>query len=430
MLNLDIIRNETKRVKQAAIDKGVSVDIDKLLELDGNRRNLQMKADDLRAERNAHAATLKGGRPSDEQIEKGKKLKEQIAEIEDELNPIEEDFIEMWRKVPNLPSDDTPVGKTEEDNKVLRQWGEKPKLANPLDHQQLGEKLDLIDKERAAKVSGARFAYLKNELVLMQFALLQYCYGFLTNQSKMQEIADKFGIDVETTAFMPVLPPMMLRTDAYQATSRLKPDEVTFKLANDDLWLIGSAEHSLVPINMGETLQESELPKRMAGYSTSFRREVGSYGQDTNGILRMHHFDKLEIESFTTADKSAAEHELFIAIQEHVNQSLELPYQVVIKCSGDMGGPNIRGVDIETWFPSQNRYRETHSADYIGDYQARSLQTKVQMEDGKKELIHTNDATVFSQRTLIAILENYQTEDGRVRIPKVLQTYVGKEIIG
>ena len=193
MLNLDIIRNETKRVKQAAIDKGVSVDIDKLLELDGNRRNLQMKADDLRAERNAHAATMKGGRPSDEQIEKGKKLKEQIAEIEDELNPIEEDFIEMWRKVPNLPSDDTPVGKTEEDNKVLRQWGEKPKLANPLDHQQLGEKLDLIDKERAAKVSGARFAYLKNELVLMQFALLQYCYGFLTNQSKMQEIADKFA---------------------------------------------------------------------------------------------------------------------------------------------------------------------------------------------------------------------------------------------
>lgn len=430
MLNLDIIRNETKRVKQAVIDKGANVDIDKLLELDSNRRSLQMKADDLRAERNIHATTMKGGRPSAEQIEKGKKLKEQIAEIEEELNPIEIEFVGLWRNVPNLPSDDTPVGKTEEDNKVLRQWGEKPELANPLDHQQLGEKLDLIDKQRAAKVSGARFAYLKNELVLMQFALLQYCYSFLTDQTKMQEIADKFGIDVEATTFMPVLPPMMLRTDAYQATSRLKPDEVTFKLANDDLWLIGSAEHSLVPMNMGETLPESELPKRMAGYSTSFRREVGSYGQDTNGILRMHHFDKLEIESFTTADKSAAEHELFIAIQEHVNQSLELPYQVVVKCTGDMGGPNIRGVDIETWFPSQNRYRETHSADYIGDYQARSLQTKVQMEDGKKELIHTNDATVFTQRTLIAILENYQTEDGRVRIPKVLQTYVGKEIIG
>ena len=430
MLDIDVIRNQTAKVKKATNDKSADVDIDKLLELDESRRSLQLKADELRAQRNAHAASMKGTRPSDDQVEKGKKLKQDIAQLEDRLAPIDHEFIQLWRKVPNLPSDDTPVGQTEADNKVLRQWGDKPQIANPLDHQALGEKLDLIDKDRAARVSGARFAYLKNELVMMQFALLQYCYSFLMDKTKLQTIADKAGLGIETKPFIPMLPPMMLRTEPYQATSRLKPDEVTFKLANYDLWLIGSAEHSLVPINMGETLPESELPKRMAGYSTSFRREVGSYGQDTTGILRMHHFDKLEIESFTTADKSADEHELFIAIQEYVNQSLELPYQVVIKCTGDMGGPNIRGVDIETWFPSQNRYRETHSADYIGDYQARSLQTKVQRETGKKELIHTNDATVFTQRTLIAILENYQTDDGRVRIPKVLQTYLGKEIIG
>ena len=428
MLNLETIRTQTDVVKKAAKDKGVDVDVDRLLELEEQSRSLQKQIDDLRAERNAHAASLKAGKPSPEQIETGKKLKADIAELEDKSEPIASEFKKLWREVPNLPSEDTPIGDSEDQNKVLRQWGDKPELTDPKDHQTLGEQLDLIDKERAVRVSGARFAYLKNELVLMQFGLVQFCLGILTNQQKLEEIAQNAGLDITVTPFTPVLPPMMLRTDSYEATGRLKPDDVTFKLNNDDLWLIGSAEHSLVPMYMGETIPST--PTRMVGYSSSFRRELGSYGQDTAGILRMHHFDKLEIESFTSAEDSAAEHEFFIAIQEHVVQQLELPYQVVLKCTGDMGGPNIRGVDIETWMPSQNRYRETHSADYIGDYQCRGLETKYETPEGKKAFAHTNDATVFAQRTLIAILENYQTDDGKIRVPKILQTYLGKEIIG
>jgi len=261
---------------------------------------------------------------------------------------------------------------------------------------------------------------------MLQNALMQFALSVLTNQETLRQIADGAGLDVSDKPFIPVAPPLMMRTDAYEATARLKPDDVTFKLANDDLWLIGSAEHSLCAYYMNETLKAEELPVRFAGYSTSFRREVGSAGQDTTGILRMHHFDKMEMESFTDAETSRNEHEFMIAIQEYLMQQLGLSYQIVLKCTFDMGAPNLRGVDVETWMPSQKLYRETHSADYMGDYQARGLKTKYVKEDGNKEFAHTNDATAFAAgRTLIAIIENYQTAEGDVIVPEKLRPFMG-----
>jgi seryl-tRNA synthetase len=222
----------------------------------------------------------------------------------------------------------------------------------------------------------------------------------------------------------------MMRTKAYEATSRLKPDDITFRLANDDLWLTGSSEHSMCAYYMNDTIDASELPVRFVGYSPAFRREVGSAGKDTRGILRVHQFNKLEMESFTSAETSRDEHEFMIAIQEYLMQQLELPYQVMLKCTFDMGGPNARGVDIETWMPGQKAYRETHSADYITDYQTRGLNTKIKTSEGSRELAHTNDATALADRTLIAIIENFQNEDGSVNVPKVLQPYMnGKTVV-
>jgi seryl-tRNA synthetase len=209
----------------------------------------------------------------------------------------------------------------------------------------------------------------------------------------------------------------------------LNAQEQTYKLEDDDLWLNASAEHSMAPMYQGEVIDEAELPLRFAGYATSFRREAGTYGKDTEGIFRLHQFDKLEMESFTVGEQSLDEHLFMVAIQEYLMSQLELPYQVIMKCTADIGKPNARGVDINTWLPGQQKYRETHTADLITDYQTRRLQTRVRRTSGELELAHTNDATGFSQRPLVAILENYQQADGSVRVPAVLQKYYGGEVL-
>ena len=281
----------------------------------------------------------------------------------------------------------------------------------------------MIDKERAAKVAGARFAYIKGDLVKLQFALIQFGLDVLTNEEILKQIIKDNKLKVSSKPFVPVLPPAVAQTAVYEATGRLNKEEVTYKLADDDLWLNASAEHTLAPMHMNEILEEKDFPVRYVGYTTAFRREAGTYGKDTEGIFRLHQFDKLEMESFSTADESLQEHLFMIAVQEYLMQALKLPYQVVLKCTGEIGGPNARGVDIETWLPSQKQYRETHTADYITDYQARRLKTRVRRDNGEVELVHTNDATAFSQRPLIAIIENYQTKDGNFEIPDVLESY-------
>ena len=423
MLDIQFIRDHQKEIAKAIKHKGSKANLKRLLELDEHRRQLIGNLDELRAKRNKLAQKQAGKLVADE-LDAGKDLKERIGEIETQLEPVQIAFDEELYRIPNLPSDDTPVGDSEDQNKVLVTWGGKPKFDfEPKPHWEMTR---FIDEPRAVRLSGKRFAFLKGGLVKLQFALVQYGFDTLTDQAILEQIAKADGLDVSTKPFLPMLPPVMMRTAAYKATGRLKPEEVTFKLADDDLWLTGSSEHTMCAYFLGETIPEADLPFRMVGYNTAFRREVGSAGKDTRGIIRQHQFDKLEMESLTTPEESRLEHEFMIAIQQYLMQQLEMPYQLIHKSTHDMGDPNIRGVDVETWMAGQGVYKETHTADYIGDYQARGLGTKLQRSGGGKELVHTNDATVFAQRTLIAILENNQMADGKVKVPKVLRAYLNE----
>ncbi len=429
MLDILYIRQNRDIVKKAATDKNVSVDIDKLLTLDNDRRDLQQSIEKLRKERNEVSAQMKGGAPSPELVNEGRRIKDSLREAEAALEPVEREYWPLLKSVPNIPTSDVPVGTSEADNVVAKTVGDKPVFDfEPKNHWQLAEKREWIDKERASKVAGARFAYLKGDLVLLWFALVQYGLQVLTSQEALHSIADAAGLDVSTKPFTPVLPPAVANTKAYEATARLNKEEQTYKLADDDLWLNASAEHVLAPMYMNEILNEDQLPIRMVGFTTAFRREAGTYGKDQEGILRMHQFDKLEMESFTTKEVSMNEHLFMVAIQEYLMQQLELPYQVLLKCTADIGGPNARGVDLEVWLPGQNKYRETHTADYMSDYQTRRLQTRVRRASGELELTHTNDATALAMRPLIGILENYQQADGSVKIPTVLQSLMGGRV--
>lgn len=427
MLDIQYIRENPQLVQEKATQKGYSVDISSLLKLDDDRRELMAKADELRQRRNELAHVTKGGRPTSEQIEQGKDLKTKLAELEDRLRVTEEEFFVALKKVPNMPLGYVPVGNSEEDNVVEKTVG-KPTKFNfaPKNHAQIEEMRGWLDKERAAKIAGSRFAYLKGDLVRLQFALLQWGMDTLTDEKTLQKIIDDARLQVSAKPFTPVIPPAMVRTEPYAATARLNREEVTYKIEQDDLWLNASAEHSLAPMYWNEILPESELPIRYIGYSTSFRREAGTYGKDMEGTFRLHQFDKLEMESFTTPETGLEEHKLMVAIQEYFMQQLNIPYQLLQKCTFDIGGPNAAGVDINAWLPGQNKYRETHTADYMTDYQARRLQTRVRRADGSVELVHTNDATAFAMsRAPIAIIENYQNEDGTVTVPDVLRPYLG-----
>lgn len=426
MLDIQFIRENTQKVKDAAAAKNVQVDVDELLRLDEKRRQILQEVEKLRKARNETAAQMKNGQPSPELIAEGKRIKESLAELEGQLDPIEVDYKKLLLAVPNIMEDDVPLGGNESDNKVLETVGEKPDFSfQPKSDAELGLEKDFIDKERAAKVAGSRFAYLKNDLVLLQFALINFVMHSLSDEAVIKQIVSENNLDVSTKPFIPILPPQLIKTDIYEQSARLNSDEVTYKLADDELWLNASAEHSLCTMFAGETLPAEQLPLRYLGYATSFRREAGTYGKDTEGIFRMHQFDKLEMESFSLSEASRQEHEFMIAVQKWLMNQLGLPYQVVAKCSADVGKPNLRGVDIETWMPAQGEYRETHTADYIGDYQTRRLKITTKRGD-KTELVHTNDATAFAMsRILKAVLENNQQEDGTVKVPNVLQPFMG-----
>jgi len=425
MIDIELLRKEPDRVRKAAKEKNHDPKVvDEFLKLDDEWRKLAKSIGDKRAEQK------KASEKRD--IETGKRLKEEVKGLEERSAELEKKREAVWLTIPNLPSDDTPVGKDDSENKVLRKMGEPKKFDfEPKDHVALGEALGVIDMESAGKISGNRFTFLKGDLARMEFAIIQYTMETLGNEKVIESIAKGVKPGYRHGTFVPVVPPVMIRPEVFQRMGRLEPKEDRYHIPSDDLWLIGSAEHTLGPLHMDQTIPEEKLPIRYLGFSTAFRREAGSYGKDVRGILRLHQFDKLEMESFTVPEDGVTEQEFFVAIQEYLMWSLELPYQVVICCTGDQGDPDARHLDIETWIPSQKKYRETHSADYMGDYQARRLGTRVRRKDGKTELVHMNDATAFAiGRTLIAIMENYQTKEGTIHVPKVLQKYVGKEVIG
>lgn len=427
MIDIQFVRDNPELVKEKAEAKGYDVDIQKLLGLDNERRELLQSVDEIRARRNDNAARMKGGKPEQSAIEEGKLIKAELTKKEAMLSEIEDSFNKALKSVPNMPLENVPFGKTEDDNQVVYEWGDKPNFDfEPKNHAEIAETKDWLDKERAARVSGARFAYIKGDLVKLQFALLFWISDVLTDEDKIKAIIAEFGLEeVDSKPFNPVLPPAMVRTEPYEASGRLDAEEVTYKLADDDLWMNASAEHSLCTMYMGEVLPYDNLPVRYLGYSTSFRREAGSYGKDTEGIFRMHQFDKLEMESFSTKEQGPKEHLLLVAIQEYILRQLKLPYRKLQKCTADIGKPNAQGVDMDTWLPSQQQYRETHTADYMTDFQARGLKTRTKSTNGL-EFVHTNDATALAMgRGMVGIIENYQTVEGDVVIPEVLRTYMG-----
>lgn len=424
MLDINFIRENAEKVKKATKAKNIDDSIvDRILDVDKKRRELLQEVEILRSKRNKFTK---------DDITEGKKLKVELNEKEDGLKQVEEDFKKLLWKIPNIFADDVPVGKDESENKVIRKWGDPTKFDfEPKDHVELGRSLGIIDSETAGKVTGTRFTYLKGDAVLLQNALYQFALSVLTDEKELKKIVDKVEKGYSSKPFTPVVPPLFINPIVYEKMARLSPEtEIErYAIPRDNQYLIGSAEHTLGPMHIDEVLEEKDLPIRYFAFTAAFRREAGSYGKDTRGILRQHQFDKVEMETFVTAKEGNKEQEFLVGIQEYLMSELGLPYQVVAICTGDMGSPDFRQIDIETWMPSENKYRETHSSDYNTDYQSRRLNTKIRTKDGN-EFAHMNDATAFAMgRTIIAILENFQQKDGSVLIPKVLQKYMGKEKI-
>jgi len=423
MLDIRFIKDNAELIKANNQSRGVDVDVSRLIRLYNEKLKLQKELEAWRSEKNKHSKA----KPTQAVINKLRKLGEAMSKHEAKVRLIDEEMHSLIYQIPNLNMPDVPIGKDASDNKVLRSWGDKPKFDfKPLDHVDLGKNLDIIDTETSAQVAGTRFNYLKNEAVWLQFALIQFTLETLTTKDNLDKIANEFNLTVDTRPFIPVIPPDMIKPDIYTKMARLNEgDEDKYYLAKDDVYLIGSAEHTVGPMHMDKIFAEKNLPLRYIAYSTSFRREAGAYGKDTRGILRVHQFDKLEIESFIIPEDAVKEQDFIVAIQEYLVRSLNLPYQVILLCSGDMGLPDARQIDIETWMPGQNRYRETHTSDLMTDYQSRRLNTKVKRQTGELNYVHMNDATAFAiGRMLIAILENNQQADGSIIIPKILHKYL------
>ncbi|MBI2013883.1 MAG: serine--tRNA ligase [Candidatus Colwellbacteria bacterium] len=405
MLDVNLIRKEKDLVKEGVKRKNISPKIvDDFLALDERWKTLTAQLDNLRRDR----SFIKEGPSLD-----AKNLKSQIKQLDAEIKEVSEKRNKTLVLIPNIPANVAPVGKDESGNVVLREVGEKPNFKfKPKDYMALAG--NMINMESAGQVSGSRFGYILGDLVLLEFSLVQLA---------MDKLVEK--------GFIPVVPPVMVKPEIMKAMGKVKfiEGDDAFHVAKDNLYLVGSSEHSIGPLHMDSVLDGKSLPRRYAGFSTCFRREAGSYGKDTKGILRVHQFDKVEMFSFTKPEDSEKEHQFLLGIQEELMQVLKLPYQVIANCTGDMGFGDYKQFDIEVYLPGQGKYRELCSTSNTTDYQARGLNIKYR-EGEKKDFVHTLNATAFAiGRTLIAILENYQNEDGGVTIPKALQGYVKKKKI-
>lgn len=431
MIDLKYLREHRQAVREGAAKKGVSLDVDAILALDTEHRELTQTIERLRAEMNMQSkmiGTLRGGEKNDA-IEKTYSTKTGLKKAEADLAPIEARLTETLYTIPNLPFDNVPVGDDETGNTILTENGKKqPFSFQPKAYDELAHALDLIDTDRAAKTSGTRFGYLKGPLAILEWGIVLFTMRRLSDNAWLKRVAK----DVPPTPFIPMVPPVMIRPEIFRAMGKLDPgqEEERYFLNKDNLYLVGSAEHSIGPYYAEETLDEKALPVRFIGFSTCFRREAGSYGKDTKGIIRVHQFDKLEMFSYAHPDRSRDEHRFFLAVQEALMQELELPYRVMAICTGDMVWTDAEQFDLETWLPGQRNgkgeYRETHSTSNSTDFQARRLNTRFRSSKGKTAFVHTINGTAFAiGRTLVAILENYQTANGDIAIPEVLQPFCG-----
>lgn len=416
MLDLKIIRENPDKIKENCKNRLIEVDIDRLLELDEQRRGLISKIDILRAERNTSSKT----KPTPEVIEKMKSIGEKIIILETQIELLEKELRQLWLKVPNLTHPDVVVSFNENDNPILEVIKEPNKFNfQPLDHVQLGEKLDLIDFNRATKVSGTKFYYLKNELAILEFSLIQYAL----------EIVCKHG-------FIPFSTPDLAKAEVLENLGFNPRGESTqvYNIMDTELCLIGTSEITMGGYHMNETLNEEDLPKKYVAVSHCFRTEAGSYSKYAKGMFRVHQFTKVEMFQYVAPEQSEIAHQEILSIEKEIFNGLEIPYRIVDHCTADLGGPSIRTFDLEAWMPGKSAkdgsetgdWAEITSTSNCTDYQARGLNIKYKSKDGKTDYLHMLNGTAIAiGRAMIAIMENQQQADGSILIPKALQKYCG-----
>jgi seryl-tRNA synthetase len=414
MLDIQFIRENKELVQKAAKNKNIDIDIDELLALDEKRREIQRKGDELRTRKNEIAEALKDdAQRTPEMIEEGKKIKDELAALEN--NEITTAFQELMLKVPNIPSNDTPIGPDESSNEEVKVVGEIPQFDFEIkDHIELGTSLNILDLERGVKVSGFRGYILKNEGAQMHFALLQYVFNKLISKG-----------------FSPMTAPAIVREEALMGMGQFPAHKAeVFTLATSEgeepKYLAGTAEVGLLGQFSDEIVQKSELPLKLVGFSPCYRSEAGSHGKDTKGLYRVHEFMKVEQLIIAEADmgKGFELHEELLAISEEILQDLKIPYHVIITATGDQGQGKVKMYDIESWMPARGKYGETHSNSFLSDWQARRANIRYKDGNEMKYVYTLNNTAIALPRVLVALWENYQNADGSVSIPEVLVPYM------
>jgi seryl-tRNA synthetase len=428
MIDVALLRDEPEVLKASLQRRAVDIDVEMLIEMDQHRREVRTGAESLRAEQRLSGKKIAQLQGDEKQaaIAVMARVSEDYRAALAEADELDAGFDRIWMTIPNPVHESVPFGHSEEDNLEVKTWGEIPDFGfEPKDHLDLGRALGIIDVDRAVRLSGSRFSYLKGAAAMMEFALIRYTMDHLAG-----------------AGFTPVIPPVLVKEDAVLGTGFFPAgrDQVyavgvdeqgNGEVESDLLFLAATAEIPLAGLHMDEILDEADLPLRYAGFSTCFRREAGTYGKDTRGMFRVHQFDKVEMFSYSHPDRTWEEHEYLVAQEEAIIQGLEIPYRMVNVCTGDLGDPAAKKLDIEAWMPGQGRYREITSCSNTTDFQARRLRIRFKGATGENRLVHTLNGTgVAVGRTLIALLENHQQEDGSVRVPDALVPYTGFEQIG
>ena len=420
MLDPKLIKENPQIIREMLKSRNIEFDLDGLIDLDKQRREFILKTDELRKKKNQVALEIsqkkKDGKDATKILDEMKKISKELSELELPQDEIEKKYMHLALTIPNLVHQSVPISKDNSANKEIKVWGNIPEFDFKVnDHIEISEKLDLVDLERAAKVAGARFYYLKNDLVRLNQALIHYALEFLVEKN-----------------YSLIQPPYMINHQSMEGAVITDDfEDVIYKIQDEDLYMIGTSEHAMAAMHSGEIIEGNDLPLRYAGISPCFRKEAGAHGRDQKGIFRVHQFDKIEQFVFTRPEDSWKEHERMLAITEEFYQNLEIPYKVILLSSGDMGKISAKTYDIEAWMASQNTYREIVSCSNCLDFQSRRLKIRFREKTNEEtKYLHTlNSTLIATSRVLVSIMENFQNKDGHFTIPTVLQKYMGQDTI-
>jgi len=416
MLDPAILKDNLELLESNISRRNLEIDVNHLISLNEERKSLRFNAEQKRSQQKELGKQIANADENEKEdlLNKASELSNEVKLLFEQVDKKDEEFQNLWVKIPNLISKTSPDGKSDENNLEIKKVGNVKEIPNPKDHLEIASKLNLIDVEKASEVSGSRFAYLFGDLVKIEFSLVSWALNKLSEKG-----------------FTPTVPPVLVRENALYGTGFFPDDaEQVYEIPNDDLYLVGTSEVPLAALHTNEIINMEDLPIRYAGFSTCFRREAGTYGKDTTGIFRVHQFDKVEMFSFCNPEKSEEEHEFILSVEEELLQSLEIPYRVVDVCAGDLGASAAKKYDIEAWIPSQNTYREVTSCSNTTSFQARRLNIRAKSE-GETSILHTLNGTAIAVgRILIALIENNQTEDGKVEFSDKVAEIIGVKSLG